>query len=147
MGLGWLVCSSRAGTTGLRLCKPPLKTSRAQAVTALSGMAGHRSSQLCFLLPASFPRPGNGFCLGVTLPSLSPSSGPCLVPQRCCSPSPGAPVLGWRSPETTEHTSPRAALFPATLSLKPARLFQKYLCQQGNPGCLVKEADPQATRE
>lgn len=84
-GLGWLVCSSRAGITGLRLCKPPLKANRAQAVAALSRMAGDRTSRLCSLLPAPFPRPANGFSLGVTLPSLSPSSGPCKLPQRCCS--------------------------------------------------------------
>lgn len=44
----------------LRWCESPLKANRAQAVTALSGTAAARTQQLCWLLPASFPRPGNG---------------------------------------------------------------------------------------
>lgn len=82
--------------------------------------------QLCFLLPASFPRPGNAFSSGMTLPSLSPSSGPCTQPIT------GSPSLGVQEPwdHWGEQTSPGAALLPATLSLKPARLFQKYLYQR-----------------
>lgn len=44
----------------LRWCESPLKANRAQAVTALSGTAAARTRQLCWLLPASFPQPGNG---------------------------------------------------------------------------------------
>lgn len=78
---------------GLRQCKSPLKANGAQAVAVLSGMAGDRTQHLCCLLPASFPRPRNSCslkALGAILPILSPSSGPCMLPQRCCSPSQGA---------------------------------------------------------
>lgn len=64
----WGQCGSGATSTqqqglaslGLRQRKSPLKANQAQAATALAGMAGDRSQQLCCLLPASFPRPGNG---------------------------------------------------------------------------------------